>query len=129
MPHAFRPAPIAPPARACREEQVRPFVDCAIAHCDGLSNEALAQCVVSRCAPVALSLSAPCLNCLASDPHGTLDAIVARCLGEESPASSASGLIAYGGSFGTGLLSRAPLEDRDTIVFESTVNARGALHA
>ncbi|HEY8077047.1 MAG TPA: endonuclease/exonuclease/phosphatase family protein [Labilithrix sp.] len=129
LPHAFRPAPIAPPARACREADVRPFVDCAITHCDGLRDEPLARCVVSHCATVGLSLPGPCVSCLAAHPVGTIDEIVARCLGEESPEATASGLMAYGGSFGTGLLAREPLEDRDVLVYESTVNARSALHA
>lgn len=73
-----------------------------------------------------------CLNCIASDPAGTLDEIVGRCIEEgDVPASPnvASALVAYGGSFGTGILSRLPLQDQDVLVFESTVNARGALHA
>lgn len=48
-----------------------------------------------------------------------------RAHGGRGPA----GLMAYGGSFGTGLLSKTPLEDRDVLVFTSTVNARGAIHA
>nr|MDQ3366055.1 endonuclease/exonuclease/phosphatase family protein [Myxococcota bacterium] len=39
------------------------------------------------------------------------------------------GLIAYGGSFGTGLLARSPLADVDFLVYEATVNARGAIYA
>ena len=37
--------------------------------------------------------------------------------------------IAYGGSFGTGLLSRTPLENSETITYPSTINARGAVYA
>ncbi|WP_437759909.1 endonuclease/exonuclease/phosphatase family protein [Sorangium sp. So ce1389] len=138
LPHAFRPEPAHPAAHgACSASQVRPLVACAEAKCDGLTDEALARCVVQSCASTALTLPTPCLNCIASRPVGTIHEIVDRCVGEPtasqaSPAGRSSrygGLIAYGGSFGTGLLARAPLEARDILVFESTVNARGALYA
>src|SRR5207248_1621851 len=66
-----------------------------------------------------------------SHPQGTFAEVVGRCIGEEvdDDARGFDGLVAYGGSFGTGLLSRLPVDDRETIVFVSTVNARGAIHA
>ncbi|WP_437563378.1 endonuclease/exonuclease/phosphatase family protein [Sorangium sp. So ce542] len=138
LPHALRPEPAHPaPRAACSASQVRPLVACAEAKCSGLTDEALARCVVQSCAPTALALPTPCLNCIASRPVGTIHEIVDRCVGDPAapaaPAAGSSsrfgGLIAYGGSFGTGLLSAAPLDDRDLLVFESTVNARGALYA
>ncbi|WP_437682319.1 endonuclease/exonuclease/phosphatase family protein [Sorangium sp. So ce131] len=138
MPHALRPEPVHPAApAACGAGQVRPLVACAEAKCAGLKDEALARCVVQHCASTALALPTPCLNCIASHPVGTIHEVVDRCVGEPTasqaaapgPSSRFGGLIAYGGSFGTGLLARTPLEDRGVLVFESTVNARGALHA
>lgn len=139
LPHALRPEPARPAAHAaCSASEVRPLVACAEAKCSGLTDEALARCVVQSCATTALALPTPCLNCIASRPVGTIHAIVDRCVGEPSAAAQAppagrssryGGLIAYGGSFGTGVLARAPLADRDILVFESTVNARGALYA
>jgi endonuclease/exonuclease/phosphatase family metal-dependent hydrolase len=137
LPHAFRPEPAQKAALgACTTEQVQPLVDCAETHCAGLKDEALARCVVSRCARSALSLPPPCLNCIASHPVGALHDIVSRCIGD-SPvgadssalASGYGGLVAYGGSFGTGLLARTALARTDRLVFESTVNARGAVYA
>jgi endonuclease/exonuclease/phosphatase family metal-dependent hydrolase len=131
LPHAFRPPPTHPPSRGCcRAEDVRELVVCGRASCDGLTDEALARCMVAHCAPLALALPPRCLNCIASHPVGDLDEIVGRCVGESPPDEpSASGLIAYGGSFGTGLLSLEALHDVDTIVYASTVNSRGAIYA
>jgi endonuclease/exonuclease/phosphatase family metal-dependent hydrolase len=143
MPHAMRPAPVHPATRGCcTQEELAPLVACANARCAGLTDEALAQCVVEHCAGAALALRPPCLNCIASHPVGTFDEIVGRCRGTgaapDAPPPEAPGrrgfygdssLKAYGGSFGTGLLSRTALEDTDLLVFESSVNARGAIHA
>jgi endonuclease/exonuclease/phosphatase family metal-dependent hydrolase len=137
-PHVFRAEPFHPvQAGSCTGAEVGPLVRCAERHCAGLSDEALARCVVENCAATALGLSAPCVNCIASHPSGTLHEIVGRCVGvapseaQPTPASPAGygGLVAYGGSFGTGLLSRVALRDRATLVFDATINARGALHA
>jgi endonuclease/exonuclease/phosphatase family metal-dependent hydrolase len=139
LPHAFRAEPVhRAPHAPCTVDQVRPLVACAEARCAGLSDEALARCVVTHCSSTALALPTPCLNCLASHPVGTLSEILARCVGDESsrdagPTPSTQGdrdrgLIAYGGSFGTGLLSRWPLDDVGVLVFDATVNARAALH-
>lgn len=132
LPYTLRPAPTLRAVPACRQEELAPLRQCAEAHCAGLADEALARCVVQRCASVALALPTPCLNCIASHPVGSLDAILGRCVAQGGPAPispESGGLIAYGGSFGTGLLSRAPLEQRETLVFASSVNARGAVHA
>ncbi len=133
-PHAVRPEPTRRmDTGGCLAEDVAPLVACANVHCAGFRDEALAQCVVTHCVPVALGMPSRCLNCIASHPSGTLDEIVSRCLAHEdelTPDEDApTGLVAYGGSFGTGLLSRYPLLDREVIAYRSTVNARGAVHA
>jgi endonuclease/exonuclease/phosphatase family metal-dependent hydrolase len=146
FPHAYRALPAEPPRRGvCSREEVAPLVACARAHCDGLTSDDLARCVVHRCASAATSMSPACLNCVASNPTGSLDEIMAPCLAEadapQDPASARGasrggrygygvpGLVAYGGSYGTGLLSALPLFDRDELVYEATLNARGALYA
>jgi endonuclease/exonuclease/phosphatase family metal-dependent hydrolase len=143
FPHAHRPPPTHP-ARpgACTTAEVEPLVECARKHCAGLESEDLARCVVRTCVGAAVAMSPPCLNCVASHPVGTLDEIVARCIGEDPPAEDARsttpplggghgppGLVAYGGSFGLGLLSRLPLHDCELLSFEATTNARGAVYA
>ena len=140
LPHAFRPAPLLPPSGAvCTKEQLAPLIACAKKHCRGLRDEALAHCVIEHCAAQGFALPSECLNCIASRPTGTLEEIVARCIGAGLPAvapapvgpgpSRYGGLIAYGGSFGTGLLSRTPLLGADVLAYYATVNARGAVYA
>lgn len=137
LPHVFRPAPSAAPAAAkpCAAGDVAELVACATRHCAGLRDEALARCVVRHCAHLAATMPAPCLNCITADPSGSLDDILARCAGGARASSAArsssryGGLVAYGGSHGTALLSRLPLEARDVLVYEATVNARCGLHA
>jgi endonuclease/exonuclease/phosphatase family metal-dependent hydrolase len=140
LPYTFRPDPVlAARGGVCSREQLAPLLACAKKHCAGLRDEALARCVVEHCAAEGFALPSECLNCIASQPTGTLEEIIARCVGDGSPASRAiadrtppsrsGGLIAYGGSFGTGLLSRTPLADTDVLVYYATVNARGAVHA
>lgn len=136
MPVALRVEPRGLVTRPCTEAQLAPLARCADQHCAGLRDEALALCVVQHCAPLALRLPSDCLNCIASNPEGDLQAILARCTssGLEPSAVAAdqagSGeLMAYGGSFGTGLLLRQPPLASSSITFQSTVNARGALYA
>ena len=140
LPHTFRAAPTAPPEPgACSPDEIAPLVACAQAHCRGKAGEELVRCVIHRCSSAAAHLSAPCLRCVASHPVGTLEEILAPCAGANAqavPASARSGrayapegLIAFGGSFGTGYLSSLPLLETDVLVFESTVTARAALYA
>ncbi len=134
LPHAFRPPPTAPPRNGvCGRQELAPLARCVEGSCRDLHGEALARCVVRNCARAALEVSPECLSCITSHPFGSYTEIVEPCIGEAlSPTprgSSTAGLVAYGGSFGTALLSNRPLEDRDVLVFESTVNARAALYA
>jgi endonuclease/exonuclease/phosphatase family metal-dependent hydrolase len=135
LPVALRVHPLGGATRPCTEAQLAPLVRCASQRCAGLHDEALASCVVQHCARLALQLPSDCLNCIASNPEGDLTAILARCTGGGAePALVPAGpvgsgeLMAYGGSFGTGLLLRQPPLASGSITFESTVNARGAMY-
>lgn len=134
LPHAVRPAALNSKRGRCTAEQLSALRACADAHCAGLRDEALARCVVKHCTSVALALPVDCLNCIATHPSGTLQQIFERCMAEAEPpgpgaaqASSQGGLIAYGGSFGTGLFTRYTPLETDTVTFEATLNARGAI--
>ncbi|HEU4536994.1 MAG TPA: endonuclease/exonuclease/phosphatase family protein, partial [Polyangiaceae bacterium] len=143
FPHAFRlpPAGGGAPA-ACSADEVKPLAACAREHCAGRAPAGgLGQCVLQHCGANALTLSAPCLNCLLSNPVGDAASITAACLDPAAapgaparpprgaPARRGAEVVAYGGSFGTGLLSRAPLLERDSIVFDASLNPRAALYA
>jgi endonuclease/exonuclease/phosphatase family metal-dependent hydrolase len=133
LPHVLRQKPQPLQGGGCTKQQLAALRECALQHCHGLRDEALARCVVQHCASIALTLPGQCLNCIARDPHGTLDEIFDRCtsLAAASNDSTAGlgGLKAYGGSYGTGLLLKKPPLESDAIHFTSTVNARGALWA
>ena len=134
--HSFRPPPLNTKRGRCTAEQLTALRRCAEIHCAGLRDEALARCVVKHCASIALALPVACLNCIATHPSGSLQQIFERCLAEAEPAADEAvqppghaGVMAYGGSFGTGLFARdAPIET-DTVSFEATLNARGAIWA
>ncbi|RYZ05749.1 MAG: hypothetical protein EOO73_18790 [Myxococcales bacterium] len=131
LPHALRPPPLAVAHGSCSERDLGPLRTCAQQHCAGLRDEALARCVVQHCAPVALRLPTDCLNCIASNPHGTLEEITNRCTGTaDAPrGQTRGGLVAYGGSFGTGLLLRHQPLASGGLTFASSINARGAQFA
>lgn len=142
FPHVFRPPAAARITHgACSPDEVAPLAECARRHCAGLEGGELGQCVVRHCAQTAFAMSPDCINCVVSHPVGSMEEILAPCTGEEgakrapndgAPASAygPAGLVAYGGSLGTGFVSRVPLEEPDVIVYEeSTLNARGALYA
>jgi endonuclease/exonuclease/phosphatase family metal-dependent hydrolase len=128
MPHGLRPPARETAMGGCTPEALLPLKTCADQHCAGLRDEALALCMVRHCQRIALSLRGACLNCIASRPEGTLDEILARC-SSASGAEAAGGLMAYGGSFGTGLLLRTPPLEHATLLFQSSINARGAIYA
>jgi endonuclease/exonuclease/phosphatase family metal-dependent hydrolase len=127
LPHAFRPPHVVVASGGCTKEQLAPFIACANKHCAGLRDEALARCVVRHCATYGLTLAPSCINCMTQNITGSLEEMTGRCLGEATDGKHAP--IAYGGSFGTGLISRAPLEDIDTLTYRSSINARGAIYA
>jgi endonuclease/exonuclease/phosphatase family metal-dependent hydrolase len=139
LPHALRPKALGAARGCCSEQELLPLRSCGSSRCAGLRDEALAVCIVRHCAAAALSLPTDCVNCLASEPHGTLEQILQRCTAgnrehaqaREGSAGAAGrgGLMAYGGSFGTGLLLRSAPIENDVLTFESSVNARGALFA
>ncbi len=150
FPYAYRlpPAGDARAAGACPRAELDPLAACAREHCGGLSATGLGGCVLQHCAERAQGLSPDCLNCLLRNPVGSLDAITAACAAPAPPAAppvpsaapaapgrsaprprSGAEVVAYGGSFGTAILSREPLADLDALVFDATLNPRAALYA
>jgi endonuclease/exonuclease/phosphatase family metal-dependent hydrolase len=127
LPYTFRPPHVVVASGGCTKQQLAPFIACATKHCADLRDEALARCVVRHCATYGLTLAPSCVNCMTHNITGSLEEMTTRCLCEATDGKHAP--IAYGGSFGTGLLSREPLEAVDTITYRSSINARGAIYA
>ncbi len=142
MPHTYRASRPAVTTR-CSSDELRPLEKCVSERCAGKDADSVASCVVARCAAVATQVSAGCLDCLIERPLGDLDTIAGRCRADEPTVSSRPSskarttaqpkptkpIAAFGGSSGTGLLSREPLTDRDVIEFTSEMSNRSALYA
>ena len=142
LPSALRPSP-APErdaaaigsstgAPACAADEVTPIASCVKRNCAHLSSDQLAACAIARCRTAAKRLSAACATCLATDPTGTLEAILEPCVGsgtQQRLGTAESRLVAYGGSYGLGLLTRETIVAQDTLRLETDLNARAAVHA
>ncbi|RYE90108.1 MAG: hypothetical protein EOO75_10695, partial [Myxococcales bacterium] len=142
-PHSHR-GPTQTVATRCQASELAPLQACARQRCAGQGSDTLASCVVAGCAAMASKLGAGCLDCLIERPLGSIDEITGRCQagapvapvskpagGKPRPAAGPGAKVptAYGGSSGTGLLSSAPLTDRDVLEFPATLSKRGALYA
>lgn len=141
LPHAYRLAPTADAGAGgfCPRLELTPLVACARQHCAGVAPGNLGGCALQHCVDVARQLSTGCLNCLMRNPVGTLESIAAACSAPDAAPPAAgrpprgprreAEVLAYGGSFGTGLLSRVPFLETDALVFDATLNPRAALYA
>jgi endonuclease/exonuclease/phosphatase family metal-dependent hydrolase len=134
FPHAYR-LPAATPAGggACTPAELAPVLACARGRC-GRGSAATAACVARHCAHLARAASPACVTCLLRRPVGSAEGIAASCAAPAGgagarPGAAPADVVAYGGSFGTGVLSREPLLDRDALVFEASLNPRAALYA
>ncbi|HOU54445.1 MAG TPA: endonuclease/exonuclease/phosphatase family protein [Myxococcota bacterium] len=109
-------------AAACTSQELDPLAACTRDHCSDVPPENLANCVLGNCGDQFNAISSTCQTCLVSQLGNTLDDMVAACSG------GAGGQYAYGGRNGLLLLSRHPLTNQETLVFESYLNRRVALH-
>jgi len=107
---------------ACTSEELDPLETCTRANCADVPPENLANCVLGNCGTKFNAISSACQSCLVSQLGQTLDEMVAACKG------GGGGTYAYGGRNGLLLLSRHPLTHQETLVFESYLNRRVALH-
>lgn len=107
---------------ACLPEELDPLAACTRAHCGEVPPENLANCVLGNCGDEFGAISSTCQTCLVSQLGNTVDDMVAACSG------GSGGTYAYDGRNGLLLLSRYPLTNQETLVFESYLNRRVALH-
>jgi len=139
LPHAVRLPPVATAknpagssnAAACSAEEIAPLASCAKQSCPGLTSDELASCVLKRCRGIANRLSAECASCLATDPTGTADAILAPCVGSRTAmkgGGSPSHVVAFGGSYGLGMLTSETIVAEDTLRLETDLNPRAAMY-
>jgi endonuclease/exonuclease/phosphatase family metal-dependent hydrolase len=95
--------------------------ECARAECGDVCADDLVDCVLDSCGFALLGLDDTCQNCVMANVGGTIDEVEEACLTGDQH-------YAFGGSFGTGILSKHPLGETEELVFESTLNRRSALH-
>jgi endonuclease/exonuclease/phosphatase family metal-dependent hydrolase len=121
-----------PPEAACSAAQVAPIAQCAKRNCAGLVSDRLGACVLGRCRTFTERISDECASCLAMHPTGSLASIVAPCVDKSAAKAtmptSSLGPVAYGGSYGLGVLTRETVVTQSTLRFEPELNARGAIH-
>lgn len=80
------------------------------------------DCLFDNCPIDFLLLPKDCMRCAMANVGSTPDVIADTC--QTDPIE-----YAYGGSYGTGLLSKHPILSTEELVFESTSNRRSALKA
>jgi endonuclease/exonuclease/phosphatase family metal-dependent hydrolase len=111
---------------ACTEMDLQPLLDCGTANgCDTACGDELVACVITFCGMEFSNLTENtpnCGQCLQANVGNPIEDIVETC-------TSASTEFAFGGSFGIGLLTSAPVLAQDALVLDSTTNRRGVIYA
>lgn len=124
----FPPAtgPGTPGPAPCTQADFQPLLDCVLAEgCDTVCGDDQVGCVIGGCGTEfqELTSNAPeCSQCIQANVGAPVDDIVTACTSESAE-------WAFGGSFGLGLLSKAPVVDEDFLTLDSTTNRRGAIYA
>ncbi len=109
-------------APACADAEIDPLVSCIETSCGGVCDDELVDCLFANCVLDFLGLGDTCTTCVMAHVGNAEPAEVAATC-------KAGGIAyAYGGSFGTGILSKYPIEV-EHIVLDSTTNRRGLAHA
>jgi hypothetical protein len=119
-------------AAACAKGDLDDTLACVADSCGGVCQDQLVDCVFTNCVGQFLQLPKSCQGCVMANVGGTPEEIQGICEKESTS-------FAYGGSFGTGILSKHPfVGDPVHEVFEAgstgldapaTTNQRGAHHA
>ena len=122
FPHQFFPEPQQEEGDgpACASDTY--LFQCAREQCPGSCSDDLVDCVLDHCGFSLLGLDQTCQNCVMANVGGSIDEIEQACLEGDQH-------YAYGGSFGTGILSKLPLGPVEELVMDSTTNRRSVLHA
>ena len=121
-------APETLPAPACLPTAADPdvndidaLVTCIEVNCGDECSDDLPGCVLDSCALPFLGLEKDCLRCVQANVSDTPEGIRETCTTEGTE-------YVYGGSFGTGILSKLPMTVHDPLVLSSTTTRRSLLH-
>lgn len=124
FPHQVFPEPDQEVAEspACMAEDLDPLIACADESCATACEDELVDCIFDNCSTPFLLLPYECMDCAMAMVGGEVSDVADTCL-------SNGVSFAYGGSYGTGLLSRWPIKSTDLLTMDSTTNRRGVIHA
>lgn len=109
-------------APACVVDDVQPLIDCMDANCADACTDEIPDCLLSNCALSFVGLEDDCSRCAMANVGKAASDIFDVC-------TTGGVEYAYGGSFGTGVLSQHPIASVEELVFDSTSNRRSAIHA
>jgi len=122
FPHRAWPDALQAADVGCQDGEIDEMVDCLVDACDVTCVDEVVDCAFLSCALPFLGLPPDCMRCAFA--HVGVDPVVAKDTCVDDPVE-----FAYGGSYGTGILSKYPIIQTDQITFDSTTNRRGATHA
>ena len=101
--------------------EVEDMATCMDANCGDACNDEIVECLITSCFLQFLALAPECNRCVQAHV-GTADAA------EVLDTCSTGGIeYSYGGSFGTGILSKHPLGSTEEIVLDSTTSRRSLI--
>jgi endonuclease/exonuclease/phosphatase family metal-dependent hydrolase len=106
----------------CTHAALDPLEQCALSSCEGVSLDELAGCVLSHCGTQFADIPSECQTCLAGAIGNAFDEMRSIC-------TTGGGVWAYGGAYGTAIVSRHELQGRDSLRFDSHFNRRAVLYA
>lgn len=110
---------------ACTADDVDPLVACMDRECPDVGVGDVISCALEHCGAEVDALPGPCLTCIGGEVGDkTVSELVAAC----GPDAMSASCYAYAGEFGTALLTRHEVLDRDLIVMDSSLNRRGVLY-
>jgi endonuclease/exonuclease/phosphatase family metal-dependent hydrolase len=122
FPYRHFPAASQSADATCAPGELDTLLTCLEDNCDSTCVDDVPTCAFESCGVQVLLLPKDCMRCamanVGNDPAEVADLCVA------DPVE-----FAYGGSYGTGILSRRPLSNVEEHVFTSTSNRRGVTHA
>jgi endonuclease/exonuclease/phosphatase family metal-dependent hydrolase len=123
FPHQYFPDPSQSSDAECLDGQLDGLIECMDeAGCSDACIDQIDECLFDNCGFDFLILPVDCMRCAMANVGSTPDEIVGAC--GSDPVE-----YAYGGSFGTGIVSKHPIQSTEELVFASTSNRRSALRA
>ena len=122
FPNQYFPDPQQSSDAICLDGQLDSLLSCYESNCPDVCTDQVDDCLLDHCSLQFGLLAKDCMRCAMANVGSDADQLVQAC--EVEPVE-----FAYGGSFGTGILSKFPIKSVDETVFTSTSNRRSVLHA